>query len=280
MDWIKNLNRALEYVEDHITEELSYDRIAQEANSSKFHFLRVFSILTDRTLGEYIRERRLSLAAQEILSGQQKIIDIALKYRYENAGSFTKAFKRFHGITPMQAQSSESILKAAPPLKLIITIKGEEKMDYRIEKKDAFSVIGVSTEVSKRDDANFRIIPQFWKDKEEDGTVSEIVPGITSMGLMGICYDFDMDTEQFKYMIAIEGDTPRGKLDTLNRIDSYTWAVFPGKGRMPDAIQEVWKRVFHEWFPATNYEHAGGPEIEVYYTMDEESSFEVWIPVK
>ena len=280
MDWIKNLNKALEYVEEHIADEIDYDLVAEEANSSKFHFLRVFSILTGKTLGEYIRERRLSLAAVDILSGRLKIIEIALKYRYENAGSFTKAFKRFHGITPIQARAADSVLKAAPPIIFSINVKGEEKMEYRIERKSGFSVIGVSREVTKKDDENFRIIPQFWQQVEDDGTMAEITPRITDSGLMGICYDFDMKTEEFSYMIAVEGESPEGKLDQLLHVDSMTWAVFPGRGKMPGAIQQVWQKAFHEWFPATDYEHAEGPEIEVYHDTEEECSFEVWIPVK
>ncbi len=268
-------------MEEHILEDFDYELIAKQAHSSKFHFLRVFTMLTEKTLGEYIRERRLSLAAQEIMAEEKKIIDIALKYGYESGSAFTKAFKRFHGQTPIQAQTSQSILKATPPLKLIIQVKGEERMDYRIEKKEAFTAIGVSLDVTSKDGANLRIIPEFWKKKEDDGTIASITPQTTSQGLLGICYDFDMPQEKFKYLIGVEGETPSDKMDTVLAIEAKTWAIFPGQGPMPDSIQSVWKKIFSEWFPATNYEHDEGPEIEAYYKMDEpDEYFEVWIPVK
>lgn len=283
MDWIKNFNRAMDYIETNIAKELKYDDIASSANSSKFHFIRVFSMLTGKTLGEYIRERKLSIAAQDVLDRDKKIIDIALKFGYDEPGSFTKAFKRFHGYTPKQARDSNRVLKAAPPLRFTIDVKGEEKVDYRIEKKKGFNVVGISIDVTSKNGENFRIIPKFWQDKHRDGTMDKIIPKITDKGLFGICYNFNMEKEEFNYMIGVEGDSPSGVLDKTLNIGELTWAVFPGKGKLPEAIKSTWDKIFHEWFPATNYVHADGPEIEVYLGDDnpeKEEVFEVWIPVE
>lgn len=283
MDWIKNLNRALEHVENNILEDINHEEVANEAFSSKFHFLRVFSILTGKTLGEYIRERRLTLAAKEIIHGDKKVIDIAIKYGYDDPGAFTKAFKRFHGVTPTAATKSNNNLKATPPLKFIITVKGEEQMDYRIEKKEAFNVIGSSIDTTSRNGENYKAIPEFWQESGKNGLIKEVIPKIGSLGLLGICYNFNMDTEVFKYMIAVEGDRTSGKLEDKLTIPKHTWAIFPGKGKMPDSIQVLWKKIFNEWFPATNYEHATGPELEIYKSdADEngEEEFEIWVPVE
>ncbi len=283
MDWIKNFNRAIDYVEMNITEELDYELVANEAYSSKFHFLRVFSILTGKTLGEYIKDRRLTLAANQIVSTECKVIDVAMKYCYEDHGAFSKAFKRFHGVTPTQAKNSNMILHAAPPLKFFIDVKGEEKVDYKIVKKKSFKVVGVSTEVTTKDGENYKIIPKFWKDKNSDGTINEILPHVTELGLVGICYNFNMDTEKFRYMIAVEGDSPKDNLKEILAVGEYIWAIFPGMGTMPDSIQTLWKKIFQEWFPATNYVHAKGPELEVYLGKDytsQEEKYEIWIPVE
>lgn len=283
MDWIKNLNRALKYIEENIKEEIDYSGVAEAANSSKFHFLRVFSILTEKTLGEYIRERRLSLATKDILLGEESIINISLKYRYDNPGAFSKAFKRFHGVTPSQAQKSGKILKATPPLQFLITVKGEDQLDYRIEKKESFKVVGKSTPVTTKNGENLKVIPKFWQKLTEDGTVSGLFPKAGDLGIMGICYDFYKNEENFSYMVAIEGDSREELTPDFLEIPELTWAIFSGDGELPGSIQKLWKQIFNEWFPATDYIHAKGPEIEVYLGDKENSGsqkFEVWIPVE
>lgn len=278
MDWIKNFNRAIDYIEENIANDLNFDDIAKEANSSKFHFLRVFSILTNKTLGEYIRDRKLTIATQEVLDKSRKIIDIAQKFGYEDPGAFSKAFKRFHGFTPKQVRDSKKILKAAPTLKFTIDVKGEEKMDYIIEKKEAFNVIGTSKVVSWNcnEDKIFNI------EKSEDGTKDEMFLKATSMGMLGIGYDFDMDAEKYRSMIAIEGNRTSEKLCESLEIPTHTWAIFPGKGTSED-MNKVWDKIYKEWFPATNYIESEVPNVERYLSYDyrtKEIKYEIWIPVE
>lgn len=284
MDWIKNLNRALEFIENNIEKELNNEMIAKEAYSSNFHFYRVFNIITGKTLGEYIKERRLTLASQDIIGKKMKIIDVALKYGYNEPGAFTKAFKRFHGVTPTQAINTNHNLKATPPLKFFIDVKGEDQMDYRIEKKEKFTVIGASLSTTGKDGENYKAIPKFWQEKSKDGTIDELLPHLKEKGLLGICYDFDMKTENFKYMVAAEGDKTSGKITDKLEIPELTWAIFPGKGKMPDALQVLWKKIYQEWFPATNYVVNPGPELELYLSEEPDENgneeFEVWVPVK
>lgn len=282
MDWIKNLNRALEYIEENITDDLDHAKIANAANSSKFHFIRIFSILTGKTLGEYIRERRLSLASQDILHGDLKVIDVALKYGYEDAGAFSKAFKRFHGVTPTQAQCFKKSLKAVPPLKFIISVKGDEKVDYRIEKKGSFNVIGVSTDVTLKNGKNFEIIPKFWQESIGNGVVNKALEAKGELGIIGVIYDYNEDAEEFKYMIGTDSNNTSETFSKSLKVDAHDWAIFSGKGDLPKSMQAIWEKIFNEWFPATNYQHADGPELEVYRGPDNDGNeqYEIWIPVE
>ena len=283
MNWIKDMNEALEYIEANLEDSISSEDVARKAHISKFHFLRIFNILTGLTLGEYIRKRRLSLAVREVVSTKRKIIDIALKYGYETPEAFTKAFKRLHNMSPSEARKTKKNLNAFMPLSFQIIVRGEEKMNYRIVKKEQFKVAGIKTHVTNNNDENFKIIPEFWNKIQEDGSCSILEKNKGKLGVMGICYNFDMESNEFDYIVAIEGDNIHGleNYDVLN-IKSNTFAIFESIGPMPNAIQSVWKRIFAEWFPATKYELADGPELEIYYPGDPSSSqykSEVWIPI-
>lgn len=283
MNWIKDMNEALEYIEQNLENSISSEDVARKAHLSKFHFLRIFNILTGMTLGEYIRQRRLSLAVREVVSTKHKIIDIALKCGYETPEAFTKAFKKLHNMSPSEARKTKKNLKAFPPLSFQIIVKGEEKMNYKIVKKEQFKVAGIKTHVTNNNGENFKIIPRFWDEIEKDGSRSILEKNKGKLGIMGICYNFNMETNEFDYIIAIEGDNIHGleNYDVVN-IKSNTFAIFESIGSMPNAIQDVWKRIFAEWFPATKYEHADGPELEVYYPGDPSSNqykSEVWIPI-
>lgn len=283
MNWIANMNNALDYIEKNMDKEITPDEIAKIAYSSKFHFLRTFYMLTGVTLGEYIRKRRLSLAAKDIVANDMKIIDIAYKYGYETPEAFTKAFKKLHGVSPSEARKEGINLKAIPPISFQITVKGEKRMDYKIVKKEEFRVIGVSMRVSTENGENLIKIPRFWEEVCANGVYKKLDDNVSKLGILGVCYDYDMEQKEISYMIGIEGQHIEG-LDNSKvlNIPSYTWAVFESIGPMPNAIQKVWHNIYAEWFPATQYEHAGGPELEVYLPGDsqaEDYKCEVWIPV-
>lgn len=287
MDWIERLNCALTYMEEHLTEEEDIRKIAAAANTSHFHFQRMFAIITDITVAEYIRRRRLTLAAGEIQQGKD-ILETALKYGYESQASFTRAFSRMHGLTPAKAREPGIRLKAYPPLTFNISIQGVHSMEYEIRDFPEFQVTGVVRKISTKDGQNYRDIPRFFDEMDEDGTIDKLMSlsdkkGKLKGSLLGVCMDFEEKAETLNFMIAveptgdsaIEGTEPRA-------IPSLTWAVFPGNGKMPESIQTVWKRIFSEWFPATDYIHAEGPEIEVYLPDSgdgEDCPFEVWIPI-
>lgn len=281
MDWIKGIQNAVLYIEDNITEELDYNEIAKQAYVSSFHFQRAFAILCGFTLGEYIRNRRLTLAGIELLSGDEKIIDVALKYGYDSPDGFTKAFSRFHGVSPSSLRKEGAglnALKFCAPLKIKFKLEGGNIMDYKIESKEAFTVIGTIREFNS--DTSTALIPKFWQEHYQSGGGKYIC------GMFGICSDHDSDCKAFDYMIAdsAEGKGALPDKYVTKEIPAKTWAVFPVKGAMPDALQEVNRKIWSEWLPnCREYEIDGNLNIEMYSAGDTSSPdyySEIWIPVK
>jgi AraC family transcriptional regulator len=168
LNWIAGIQHAIDYIEENLTQELDYEEIAKQAYSSSFHFQRVFGILCGYTLGEYIRARRLTLAGMELAAFNSKVIDVALKYGYDNPESFGRAFTKFHGIMPSQAKSAGANLKVFSKLSVKLTLEGGHIMDYRIKEQAAFKVIEKVKSFSTKDDANFKEIPEFWRQAKAD----------------------------------------------------------------------------------------------------------------
>ena len=160
MDWIQHLNKAIDYIEENLDGTISNQKIAKIAGCSVYNFQRVFSYITDKSLSEYIRSRRLTLAAFDILNTSDRIIDIGVKYGYESQDSFTRAFKSFHGILPSKVRNETVRLKSCPKLSVQITMRGEHQMSYQIEKWPAFKVTGIRRRI--KTDQAFGQIPQMW----------------------------------------------------------------------------------------------------------------------
>jgi AraC family transcriptional regulator len=284
MEKLQNMIDSIEYIERHLEGELNIESIAKQAYMSKFHFQRMFSMLTGYTVSEYIRNRRITRAAQELVKGDAKIIDIALKYGYESPESFTKAFRNIHGVNPSSAKKNSQFLKAYPKLSFQIQLKGDVEMEYKIVEKGSFSVVGKSIRTTTVGGENHRKIAAFWDEVNANGFTAQLAKNCGPLGLLGICMDYDKQLENLTYLIAAEKNVeniPNDWEESL--IPAATWAVFPVVGAMPDAMSKAWKRIFSEWFPATGYEHAGGPEMEVYLSDEDPSSenyySEIWIPV-
>lgn len=283
MDWIESITEAISYIEENIIEDLSVEAIAMQTNISPFYFQKGFSMLCGFTVSDYIRQRRLALAGSELVSGEDKIIEIAIKYGYDSPDSFAKAFSRFHGITPSAARKKGAMLKSFALLKISFTLKGGFTMDYKIVEKAAFTVIGVKKNFSY--DNAMAEIPSFWKEHYKTGK------GKTVCGMYGVNNDNDMGGKNFDYMIADDyaekASVPKGF--ELKTIPAFTWAVFPCKGAMPNAMQSVNKKIFAEWLPnCKDYEFAAGYVVEMYNSPqeykngvnDENYYSEIWIPIK
>jgi AraC family transcriptional regulator len=285
MDWIRGLQRAIDYMEANITEELDFAQIAEQAYSSSFHFQRTFNLLTGITVGEYIRNRRLSLAGEELAANKARVIDVAYQYGYDTPESFTKAFSRFHGVTPSAARQPGASLKSFNRLSITITLKGGNVMEYQIIKKESFPVL-VKAKCCPTESSNTEL-PEFWTQCKKDGTIQVLCSkGKKDVdALLGLCEPEMKGEKMFRYGIGIECEegleAPNGY--EIWEIPTQTWVVFKCVGAMPYAIQEMWKRVYAEFFPQSEYEPLDAIDFESYPDGDNQDKnyiSEIWIPVK
>ena len=282
MEWFERMRKALDYLEENLKENIDIEQAARVAFSSSFHFQRMFHMLTGVTVAEYVRRRRLTLAAQELAACETKVLDVALKYGYDSPEAFSKAFRKVHGISPSAAREPGTELKAYPKISFHISLKGDKDMNYKMVEKDSFKVIGKGRKVSTKDGENFKVIPEFWRECATNG-VKEKLDKIDGGNCAGVCMN-DYHNESFTYVIGKEYTK---KVELPEGIEEYTipaqtWAVFESIGAMPTAIQKVWDRIYSEWFPSTGYEQAEAPQLEVYLDGDvskEDYKCEVWIPV-
>lgn len=274
--WTEDIQNAVKYIEEHLTEDIQVADIASAAYVSEFHFRRIFSVLCGFTIGEYIRNRRLTLAAQELSASDIKVIDAAVKYGYDSPDSFTKAFTRFHGISPSAAKEKGANLRSFAPLQIKLTLKGGTIMEYRIVEKAAFTVMGRSRRFSA--DTSYDEIPKFWDEHMKSGENEKIC------GMYGIC--LDGDGKNFDYLIADNylpwNDIPEGYVTKV--IPAGTWAVFPCRGALPKALQDVNTKIWSEWLPnCKDYKLAGNYNIEMYTPpCDDPDDYysEIWVPVE
>ncbi len=279
MEWIERLNRAINYIEEHITEEVNYDEAARIACCSTYHFQRMFAYMANVSLSEYIRRRRMSLAAAELLDPENKIIDIALKYGYSSPTAFNRAFQGVHCVAPSTVREQGISLKAFPPISFKITVKGSEEMNYRIEKKEAFRIVGIAAELHKEIEKNFEVVPQMWQKAVAEGILPKLAGMMDSepKGVLGI--SVTGDNENWRYLISVATTQEAGEFEEFT-VPSFTWAIFPGSGTS-QSMQELERRIVTEWLPTSGYEYDNGPDVEVYLNPDPMNAvYEVWIPVK
>ena len=287
MDWWIGLQNAIDYVEEHITEEIDYGEVSKKAAYSEFYFQKIFAILCGTSLGEYIRNRRLTLAGNELNSSDRKVIDVALKYGYESPESFTRAFSKFHGITPSEAKKNGAKLKSFSRLSIKIIVSGGSIMNYKIVEKQEFYVAEKVEIHTTENGENISSIPTFWDRASADGTLDKLISLASDKTyLFGICYaNQPKDGKKFAYSIAAECDknalVPNGY--RKNVIPARTWAVFECVGAMPNAIQETWRKIYSEFLPSSVYQLTGEMDIEAYPDGDTNSPdyrCEIWLPLE
>ncbi|MBC8589930.1 AraC family transcriptional regulator [Wansuia hejianensis] len=288
MDSLSSMNKALLFIEERLTEDIDYGEVSRIACCSEYHFKRMFSFLSGIGLSEYIRRRRLTLAALDLKDKDLRIIDVAVKYGYNSADSFSRAFHSMHGILPSEARSENTQLKAYPRMTFQLSIKGGCEMKYRIVEKEPFRLIGfkkrvpiifegVNPEIAKMTEL---ITPEVIKQLK---AISNVEP----IGIISASTNFSEGRMEEKgeldhYIGVATSSAEIADFDVLE-IDASDWAVFESIGPFPETLQNVWGRIYSEWFPSSGYEAAEGPEIlwnEHPDTENPKYRSEIWIPVK
>jgi AraC family transcriptional regulator len=287
MDSLRRLNEAIGYIEENMLGDIDYKAVARLAYCSEYHFQRMFSYLAGVSLSEYIRRRRLSLAAFELMNSKARIVDIAIKYGYNSPDSFTRAFQSLHGITPSEARNGGQSLKAFPRMTFQLSIKGASEMNYRIVKKGHFNLVGIKKRVPILFNGVNPEIAAMWQslDMTKINRLKQL-SNVEPIGLLSASTNFSEGRMEEKgeldhYIgVATTMECP----DDLTKLEvpALTWAVFEAVGPFPDTLQNVWGRIYSEWFPSSNYQLAVGPEMLWNEHKDVSSPTfrsEIWVPV-
>ncbi len=274
-DLTEGIQNALAYIEANLTEDLQVREIAKRAYLSPFYFQRIFGALCGVSVGEYIRYRRLTLAGEELVNSDARVIDIAAKYGYDSPDSFNRAFQRFHGISPSGAKKTGARLCSFATLRIKQKLEGGIMMEYRIVEKPHFTVMGVSRKFHP--ETSYQQIPEYWTEMFGQ-------PDFPLMGVYGICIDENGPDGEFDYWIADNyipwQDIPAGCKTMV--IPAGTWAVFPCK---LTTLQDTNTKMWQEWLPGCReYRLSGSYNLEVYGPPCEEdrgeSYVELWLPVE
>lgn len=279
MQWVKRLNEAMEYVESHLTGTIDRERAAQIACCSSYHFQRMFSYMAGVPLSEYIRRRKMTLAAEDLQRGD-RVADVAARYGYESPTAFNRAFQAVHGMPPSSAQKPGVPLKAYARIAFQLSVRGPEQIEYRLEEMDAFRVVGFCQAIQPDLEENFAQIPRFWGEVAQSGQIEELLALADGKvpGLLGVS-SCDPDTPNF-YYIAVTSNAPIPDGMTEFIVPAGKWAIFSGHGPMPTAIQELECRMVTEWMPSSGYEWSKAPDVEQYLNADpQDAKFEVWMPI-
>ena len=259
MDSLSSMNNAMVYIEEHLTEDIDYSEVSKIAYCSEYHFKRMFSFLSGISLSEYIRRRRLTLAALDLKDRDLRIIDVAVKYGYNSADSFSRAFHSLHGILPSEARSENTQLKAYPRMTFILSIQGGCEMNYRIVEKEAFKLVGFK----KRVPVIFKgVNPEIAKMTElltpEVIKQLKVISNVEPTGIISASTNFSEGRMEERgeldhYIGVATSSDETAELDVL-KIEASTWAVFESIGPFPETLQNVWGRIYSEWFPSSGYD--------------------------
>lgn len=274
MDWLSGMNKAIGYIESNLAGDIELDTAARCVCCSTWEFQRIFSFMAGVSISEYIRRRRLTLAAKDIKNSDIKIIDIALKYGYESPAAFSRAFSRMHGVSPTSVRSKAVYLKAYLPLTFKFSLQGATEMEYNIDKKEALKVLGEKRLMNTDGDAHFKAIGDFWGEFENGKLGAKLKKHATSGEVYAITTYGDVENE-FYYMIAVPYDGEAvDKLDVAT-IPAGEYAIFKASDDEKN-MGEFTRRIFREWLPASGYKLTGGAEIE----MIRDGRTEILLPIK
>ncbi|MFR1708643.1 MAG: helix-turn-helix domain-containing protein [Clostridium sp.] len=293
MELLERMNRAVEYIETNLTNKIGYEKVANEIGYSIHHFQRMFSFITDISMAEYVRRRRMTMAAFELQNSSMKVIDIALKYGYESPEAFARAFQNLHGITPTVARNKGIGLKAYPRISFQISIKGVSEMKYRIETRKDFQVYGIERIFDISNDENLREIPRFWNEVLSNGECDKLAESTGNLNNQGelcpvnaVCDYKKTEGTTFPYMIyALKSNKSDTRGYKVVEVPSATWAIFTSEeydmGDVSIAFQDLNKRAHTEWLPTSTYNKLEGYDLEMYYEKSNGKGYcESWIRVE
>jgi AraC family transcriptional regulator len=294
MDSLKSMNMALDYIENYLTEEIDYNEVAKIALCSEYHFKRMFSFLAGVSLSEYVRRRRMTLAAQDLKQYEERVLDIAVKYGYNSADAFSRAFQQIHGILPSEVKGNAAMIKAYPKLTFKLSISGGIEMNYRIVEKEAFKIIGFMKRVPiVFSGVNPEIASIYQRLTPEIIQYLKGLSNVEPKGIISASTHFSEERMEEKgeldHYIGVattkfdpNESSPISNSDILD-VEKGTWAVFESIGPFPETLQEIWGRIYSEWFPASIYEACEGPEIVWHESPDTTNpnyKSEIWVKVK
>lgn len=272
MNYINELQKAIDYIEDNLENNINFEIVAKEVGMSAFYFHRIFSAVIGISPTTYIRNRRLTVAAQEISKNNKSILDIALKYGFESHEAFSRAFKNFHGVVPKMAKTDGNEFKNFSKANIDIEVNTNNILNYRIESKEVIKVLAF---LRKFNIENKNEIPRYWKELKESRTLEKISNNYKK-DLLGICIGTQSDFE-YKYGIGIEQteDVETNiEMETIE-IPKSAWVVFKCKGQDEKDINELWTRIYKEFFITSSYKQCMDIDFELY---DDENT-EIWIPI-
>ncbi len=272
MNYINEMKKAIDYIENNLDKDINFEKVSKEVGMSSFYFHRIFTAIIGISPTAYIRNRRLTVAAQEISKNNENILDIALKYGFESHEAFSRAFKNFHGVVPKMAKTDGNEFKNFSKANLDIEVNANNILSYRIESKD---IIKISAFFRKFNIENKDEIPKYWKELKESRTLEKISNNYKK-DLLGICIGTQSDFE-YKYGIGIEQteDTETNiEMETIE-IPKSIWVVFKCKGQDEKDINELWTRIYKEFFITSSYKQCMDIDFELY---DDENT-EIWIPI-
>lgn len=283
MEWLKKINNAIEYIENNLDSEISYDEAARIACCSTYYFQRMFTYITGVSLAEYIRRRRMTQAAFELQRTNKRVLEIALKYGYTSPTSFNRAFQSVHGISPIAAKDIGSILNAYSAIRFSVNITGGSAMSYHIEEKSTMRIVGVRTPLVEDFETNIKNVPDFWKHTLATMQFHQICSFTHKepKGVLGV--SIYQNPNNIFYYIAASTDAPVPEEMYEYEIPATTWAIFENDGYFKESVQSVFRRFYTEWLPFSGYEYAGLPDIEVYPVVEDgtiHGHSEVWIAIK
>lgn len=284
MDWMHDLNAAMDYIEQNLANDISLDEVARHAACSAFHLQRMFPYLTGTTLADYIRRRRMSMAAMELANTSARVIDVALRYGYDSPTAFARAFKAVQGMSPSEAKRPGAKLVQHPKLSFTLSLKGDVAMDYEIKDMPEFRVVGLLAGNDWTMENAGEKASAFWSQLGASGKLPQVLAcqdGSAPQGLLGISF---CDDGTFKgYLVGVATSVPCPPELEERIVPAATYAVFDCTGPMPDAMQNLQHRIITEWLPSSDYEWASKADVEVYFgpnMTDPDYKSQVWLPIE